>query len=209
MQHLELKAATTPLTDRGGFEALASTYGVDRQHERVAQGAFTGTIARWQASGKQLPVHWAHRGDADAVIGSVDPSTMAETSDGLYVRGQLDLEDSDTAREAWRSVKANRVGLSIGYMTETSHKEADNVTVLDEIDLFEISIVPAPANADTRILSTKAAADLDPRLVAEWKAIGASFDRATRDVELRRKADQLATEFKQHLQPVQIASFEC
>ena len=79
-----------------------------------------------------------------------------EPNVGLRVRGQLDLEGSEVARQAWRLMKANSVGLSFGFLTTASHTDGE-VRVLDEIDLFEISITPAPANADTRILSTKTA----------------------------------------------------
>ena len=33
---------------------------------------------------------------------------MKETEQGLYVEGQLDLEDSEIAREVWRSVKRDQ-----------------------------------------------------------------------------------------------------
>ena len=62
-----------------------------------------------------MPVHWAHRGEAHNVIGSIDPATMREVASlGLYVEGKLDLEHSGVARQAWRSMKDNRVGLSFG-----------------------------------------------------------------------------------------------
>ena len=34
-------------------------------------------------------------------IVSVDSSTMRETDEGLYVEGELDIQDSETAREVW------------------------------------------------------------------------------------------------------------
>ena len=52
--------------------------------------------------------------------------------------------------------------LSIPYMVTRSRKLADGVRELIELDLFEISIVPAPANEDTRLLSLKAADDAPP-----------------------------------------------
>jgi HK97 family phage prohead protease len=149
------KAATAVTTDLGQFTALAAAWTVDRQGERIARGAFSDTIQRWSSSGKAVPIHWNHKGEASNVIGSVDPASMKETEQGLYVEGQLDIEDSDTAREVWRSVKRGRVSLSFGFLVKAAHDEGD-VHVLDEIDLFEVSIVAAPANEDTRIISTKA-----------------------------------------------------
>ncbi len=46
--------------------------------------------------------------------------------------------------------------MSFGYLVKQSHRD-DGVEVLTELDLYEVSIVPAPANQDTRILSMKSA----------------------------------------------------
>lgn len=151
---LEAKATTT--TDQGAFTAIAAAYSVDRVKDQIVYGAFGDTIAAWKASGKQIPLHWNHMGDAGNIIGSVDPMTMLEQKDvGLYVEGQLDLQDSATAKEAWRSMKAGRMSLSFGYVVTKSRMRRDKVQELQGIDLFEISIVPNPANADTRVLSLK------------------------------------------------------
>src|SRR3954468_3759778 len=56
---LEAKATTT---DLGEFTAIVAAYTVDRTNERIIPGAFKGTIARWQASGKMIPLHWDHGG---------------------------------------------------------------------------------------------------------------------------------------------------
>jgi HK97 family phage prohead protease len=149
---LEAKATTT---DLGEFTALAAAYSVDRTNERILPGAFKGTIERWQESGKQIPVHWDHMGDAKNVIGAVDPAFMRETDDGLVVKGQLDLDESEIAREAWRSMKKNRIGLSFGYLVTAHGKAKDGVLELKALDLFEVSITPAPVNPDTRFIDMK------------------------------------------------------
>lgn len=46
--------------------------------------------------------------------------------------------------------EAQRYWLSFGFLTVDSHDD-DGVRVLDEVDLFEITLTPSPANADTRI----------------------------------------------------------
>jgi HK97 family phage prohead protease len=105
-----------------------------------------------------VPLHWDHRGEARNVIGSIDPAAMREIAGaGLYVKGKLDLDHSEVARQTWRSMKDNRVALSFGYLTVKSRKRGE-VTDLLELDLFEISIVPSPANPQTRILEMKSAA---------------------------------------------------
>lgn len=154
MNHKTIKAATTT-TDQGSFTAIAATYSVDRGNEQIRQGAFADTIAKWQASGKMIPLHWDHSGDAKDIIGTVDPESLREADEGLYVRGQLDIQDSEVAREAWRLMKGNAVSLSFGYLAGIEEKNDAGVLELADLDVFEISITPAPMNPDTRILSTK------------------------------------------------------
>jgi HK97 family phage prohead protease len=80
------------------------------------------------------------------IIGAIDPKSIRETAQGLRVSGKLDLENSEKARQAWRAMKQGSIYLSFGYMTNASHTEGD-VKVLDEIDLFEITLTPS-ANPD-------------------------------------------------------------
>lgn len=150
---MTIKAASTA-TDKGEFSALAAAYTVDRGNDQIIPGAFKATIARWQESGKNIPLHWDHESSAASIIGYVDPATMRETRDGLVVKGKLDLENSDVAREAWRAMKDNSVALSFGYLVEDSDVK-DGITELKALDLFEVSLTPAPMNPDTRIVSMK------------------------------------------------------
>jgi HK97 family phage prohead protease len=84
---------------------------------------------------------------------------MRETAQGLRVTGKVDINDSDIAREAWRSMKNNTMSLSFGYLTVKSQRRDDGINELHELDLFEVSIVPAPANPDTPITEN----DVDQR----------------------------------------------
>lgn len=159
MTQLAHKTLDTTLTaaDLGEFSAIAACYTLDRDGERIKRGAFGETIGRWQSSGKRLPLHWNHSGSAADIIGSVDPASMQEQDAGLYVEGRLDLDQSDVAREAWRSMKNSAVALSFGFLAGSVTKAEDGVPELDQIDLYEVSIVPAPANPDTHFLSLKSA----------------------------------------------------
>ena len=157
LQHKTIKAASRASTELGEFSAIAAAYSIDRDGDQIVPGAFRRTIERWQASGKRIPLHWNHSPVPKDIVGSIDPDSMRETDDGLYVRGKLDIAKSDNARDVWELVKNSVVSLSFGYLATDTFKRADGVQELREIDLFEISIVPAPANPDTRILSYKSA----------------------------------------------------
>jgi HK97 family phage prohead protease len=182
LEHKAVEAQTHVANDLGEFAAIAATYDVDRVKDRIRFGAFAKTIVRWQECGRRVPLHWDHRGEARNVIGSIDPAAMREIAGaGLYVEGKLDLDDSDVAREAWRSMKDNRVALSFGYLTVESRKRG-GINELLELDLYEISIVPSPANPQTRILEMKSA--------------------AVADRELRRRSDEIALEAALGWQPL-------
>lgn len=157
MKHKVLQAKAVA-TDLGEFTAIAAAYSVDRGNERIVPGAFAGTIKRWQSSEKMIPLHWDHDGSPESIIGVVDPATMLETDEGLSVTGKLDLEGSAVAKEAWRAMRANALSLSFGYMVTDGGEAKDGVYEIKGIDLFEISITPAPMNPDTRFLDLKSMA---------------------------------------------------
>jgi HK97 family phage prohead protease len=218
MEHLTLKAAATT-TDLGQFTAIAAAYTTDRDNEQIARGAFARTIARWQTTGRRVPLHWDHRGDAKDIIGTIDPSTMSETSEGLYVEGQLDIEDSDQAREVWRLVKRNAVGLSFGYLVTKSRERGDGVTELLELDLFEVSLTGAPVNQDARILSTKGATpDLglgailgqqsEEMIRIRSKSGGTEWIRVSDEPWWEADQRKEIAEFERKSRPIQVASFE-
>jgi HK97 family phage prohead protease len=125
----------------------------------IQRGAFASTIAAWQASGKRIPLAWNHEtGKAEQLIGSVDPATMRETRDGLVAEATLDLEGSATARQAWRSIKSDSIGVSFGYMA-TESDTGDGTRLLTSIDLYEVSLTATPMHPAARVVSWKSADD--------------------------------------------------
>jgi HK97 family phage prohead protease len=155
LAHKTIKAAARVSTDLGEFSALAAAWSHDRDGDQIVRGAFAGSIERWQASGKRVPLHYNHSANPKHIIGWVDPASMREIREGLFVRGKLDLENSEVARDVWQLVKNNTISLSFGYLVNDASKRADGIQELREIDLFEVSLTPAPANPDTRVLSFK------------------------------------------------------
>lgn len=166
MKHLTLQAKATA-TDLGEFTAIAAAYSVDRAGDRIIPGAFGKTIDRWRSQGKQIPLHWNHQGEPEDIIGTIDPAQTEETDDGLQVAGKLDLANSAKAKEAWRAMKTGSMSLSFGYMVVKGQKADDGINDLHELDLFEVSVVPGPANADTRFLSLKAIPEMSLAEVRE------------------------------------------
>jgi hypothetical protein len=62
-------SAEAVITDQGAFTALAATWDLDRQGDRIQRGAFANTIRRWRSSNKAIPLHWDHSGDPGNIIG--------------------------------------------------------------------------------------------------------------------------------------------
>jgi HK97 family phage prohead protease len=233
MEHMTVKAVATA-TELGWFTAIAAVFGnIDRDGDRIVKGAFAQSIEAWQGTGRTVPLHWNHSADPDDIVGHIDPRSMVETDRGLVVEGQLDLEGSERARKAWRAMKTGSIGLSFGYLTQKQRKAADGANELLAIDLFELSLTPAPANADTRVLGMKsgdAVAEvptdaelrrwaerlgvIEPepalqqvRIDARRHMLAALGVDDTGTGELREKCDALAHEVK-HLNSIKIATFE-
>lgn len=142
----------------GTFEGYASVFHVtDSANDRVAPGAFQKSIAAARAENRLPPLLWQH--DAQKPIGIWHE--MFEDSHGLFVRGELFVDDIAQAREAYKLMKEGVVtGLSIGYRTVQSARDAKSgARILTEVELLEVSMVTFPANAMARVRHVKSLLD--------------------------------------------------
>ncbi len=142
------------LAETGAFEGYASVFHVtDSVNDRVAPGAFRGSLAKFGEEGRLPPLLWQH--DTSEPIGAW--REMYEDEHGLYVKGELFVHDIPLAREAMKLLKENVVtGLSIGYRAQASHRDRKTgVRVLTEVDLHEVSLVTFPANDYARVSKIK------------------------------------------------------
>ncbi|MBK9171076.1 MAG: HK97 family phage prohead protease [Bryobacterales bacterium] len=141
--NLELKG----LTEKGQFTGFASTYAdTDRQGDRIAPGAFTRTLAE---QGAERPLLWSH--DLSQPVGL---AKLQDTAAGLMVEGSLDL-DSSIGRETYSRLKKGIVkAMSIGYQT-LREKFEGKVRMLEDIDLYEVSLVTIPANPQALVTAVK------------------------------------------------------
>ncbi|UXT48181.1 phage major capsid protein [Agrobacterium tumefaciens] len=142
---LEIKAALT-VDDAGTITGLAWPFGSpDRVGDVIEKGAI--------ASPEVLPMLFAH--DQAQVIGVWDE--IAETADGLTVKGRLLVDDVERAREVRAMIRSKAVsGLSIGFRTKSA-KPRQRGRVITALDLHEISVVAVPSHPGAQITSIKAA----------------------------------------------------
>lgn len=145
---LEAKASST-----GEITGYASTFGgaPDRQGDIIAAGAFAASLAEHEARGSRPALLAEH--DQTRPIGRW--LTLAEDDRGLRVEGQIDMTSSEGQR-AYQLVKSGSVaGLSIGYVTTSKRYLGGATSLLEVLDLAEVSVVAVPANPSARITEAK------------------------------------------------------
>lgn len=158
LKYIDRPFEVKAVDEKGIFEGHGSVFGnVDSYSEIVAAGAFAESLAGWKAAGRLPPVLWQHR--AGEPVGPY--LEMSEDPHGLFVRGQLLVDDVVRAKEARALMKAKAVnGLSIGFVTrEDSYDKVTGIRTLLKVDLWEVSIVTFPANALAQISRVKSAID--------------------------------------------------
>jgi HK97 family phage prohead protease len=117
---------------------LVAGYDVDRGGDVIQRGAFRAAIAAWQSSDKQLPLAWNHETNKpEQLIGTVDTASMKETRDGIVAEAHLDLDGSSTAREVWRLVKPDSIGVSFGHLANDQEDASDGTRLLKSIRPLE------------------------------------------------------------------------
>lgn len=144
---LELKS----LAKDGSFAGYASVFHVtDSQGDVMEPGAFKACLRRRT---EKFQLLWQHRWESP--IGVVD--AIFEDMHGLYIQGRLLMEVAQ-AREAHALLKAGVIrGLSIGYSVQRAERDTrSGVRHLQEVDLWEVSIVTLPANEAAQVTVVKA-----------------------------------------------------
>ncbi len=134
------------------IEGYASLFGsVDQGGDVVQKGAYMASLAE----GRQVKMLWQH--DPSEPIGVWDE--VREDAKGLYVKGRL-LEDVARAREAAALTKAGAIdGLSIGYRTVKASKDDRGRRLLNEVELWEVSLVTFPMLPEARVGSHEGKSD--------------------------------------------------
>ena len=145
-----MKFEIKEISAEGSFEGILSPYNVvDLGKDIVEPGAYTKTI---QEHGSTVPMLWQHK--TDVPIGTL---TLVDGPDALRVKGQL-LMELPEAQKAYLLIKARIVkGLSIGYDTIKSVKDAldNSIRRLTELRLWEGSLVTFPMSEQALITSVK------------------------------------------------------
>jgi len=134
----------------GQFKGIASIIGVeDLQGDVIEEGAFTKTLAE----NPIVPVLLQH--DSRDVIGE---GTLEMSGKKLLIKGQLDMDDPVAVRTLGKLKKRLMKGLSIGFqaLRVTWEEKKDRyIRHIDELKLWEVSIVTFPAMPKAQVTSVK------------------------------------------------------
>ena len=142
--------------DTGTISGYFSTYDriPDSYGDVIAKGAFTETIRKRKESGHPFPLCWNH--DLNQIIGSVDPDNIEDTEKGPLMTASF--FNTPLAQEKREIVKSGVVyQFSFAYdVLDQGPAEDIKANELRELDLFEVSIVPIPANQNAVMTDVKA-----------------------------------------------------
>ena len=159
------------------ISGYASLFGArDQGGDVVQKGAYTASLARLSKAGRGVKMLWQH--DPAQPIGVWDE--VREDGAGLWVKGRI-LTAVDKGREAAALLDAGAIdGLSIGYRTLKSTKDAGGARLLTELELWEVSLVTFPMLSEARVSAKSDAQDADLR-AEEAAEIWAEFAAMLKD----------------------------
>jgi len=153
-KRLDIPFEIKSISDSGAFTGYGSVFGVkDSYSDIVIKGAFTNSLNQWKEKGRLPALLWQHK--MDEPIGYY--TKMVEDENGLYLEGQLLIDDDPLAKRAHAHMRAKSLsGLSIGYvLNDYDYDKEKSAFILKDIDLWEVSVVTFPANDEARIDNVK------------------------------------------------------
>lgn len=146
--------------DAGTISGYFATYDriPDSYGDVIAPGAFSETLEKRKESGHPFPLCWNH--DLDQIIGAVYPENITDTEKGPHI-DEGSFFDTPLAQEKRELVKKGVVWqYSFAYdilaAGPTELDEGVKANELQKLDVFEISIVPIPANPRAVVTDIKA-----------------------------------------------------
>jgi len=142
--HAEIILAKGPSSDRR-IAGYANTKNIDRYNEIIDPKAFKSSLKRWKKDGVILLDH-----DSRKPIGFPGPGTKID-KEGLWLDGII-VDDDVDADYAWgKIVKRLKKAFSVGFrILKAEWKKIegykDEIRVITDLDLYEVSVVTIPAN---------------------------------------------------------------
>ena len=165
------------VTDGRVVAGYASLFGIkDQSGDVVAKGAYAASLARLGTKGARVKMLWQH--DPTQPIGIWDE--VREDGQGLWVKGRI-LTEVEKGREAAALLAAGAIdGLSIGYRTVKVERDGKGRRLLQELELWEVSLVTFPMLPEARVTAkSDTVSDV-------FRELASVFDDARRSLAERR-----------------------
>jgi uncharacterized protein len=151
---LEFKNSASTMTKvkERSISGYASVYEVtDTHNDLIVSGAFAESVQAYQQGEYKIPLLWQHQ--ADKPIGVI--KELSEDLHGLYLTAEI-LADIHYGKEALSLIKSEAIcGLSIGFSLLKAHTNDENIRVIEQAKLWEVSLVTFPANQQACITQLK------------------------------------------------------
>ena len=130
------------------IEGYASVFGnVDSYGDIVVKGAFENSL-------KQRKPLFLFNHNKDKILGHF--KLIEEREYGLYVVTQFNKHVAESVEKYYLCKSGDLSGMSIGYLTVKEYwDKVKHVNILQEVDLYEISLVTFPANDLARVERVK------------------------------------------------------
>ena len=166
------------VSDGHVIAGYASLFGAaDQGNDVVEAGAYSASLKALAAKGGRIKMLWQH--DPAQPIGVWDE--VREDAKGLWVKGRV-LDSVEKGREAIALIEAGAIdGLSIGYRTRRATKNSKGQRLLNELELWEVSLVTFPMLPSARIAEKAGTSDLEQSL----RDMAAAFSGARADLARR------------------------
>lgn len=156
--NIEVKSEGTDMY----LEGYALTYNVlDSYNDIIKEGAASKSIAK---EGKRVKFCYQH--NFDKIAGKV--VELREDSQGVFVR--IKVGKGMWGREVRALIEDESIDeLSIGFITIKASYDEENVRIIQELELREVSIVSRAANKEAKITNIELKSDLSNDELVELK----------------------------------------
>ena len=173
--------------EEGIIAGYASVFNsVDQHNDLIKQGAFKNLHQ------EKVKFLWQHK--ADKPIGTI--LEIKEDNHGLFFKAKL-LLDVPQAKAAYKLVKEKAIsGVSIGFKPINYHYKGD-VRIIENINLWEISLVTFPANIEANITVIKQQHIGEKMTINQeqtWENFKSVNDEILKTIEQKGSYDPLLTQ---------------
>ena len=171
--------------EEGVIAGYASVFNIVDQHNDLIE---SGAFAKLDLS--KVKLLWQHK--AEEPIGIIEE--LEEDKNGLFFKARL-LLDLPQAKSAYNLIKAKAIsGVSIGFKPLSYHYKGD-IRVIEDIDLWEISLVTFPANKEANIIEVKQFKEgnimKNNNTLNTWENFKSVNDEVLKSMELKGNVDPL------------------